>query len=371
MRHVVVIGAGVIGASVALRLAQRGVRVTVLDAGRVGGGTSSTSFAWIGASHPALDPYLDLNVRGVAAWHALAAELGGPAWLALPGCLTWSDDPAEQARLDARVPLLEAAGYAARVLDRAEAAGLEPGVELGRARTACLYPDEGWVDAPAMVEAVLAVAAGLGAIVREDARVIGLLRRSDRVAGVVLASGEEIDADLVVSCCGRWSAGIAALAGRRLSLVDVEQPGSLAVGLLVTTTPAAEGPTRMLYVDDLMLRPAGGGRLLLHCDAHDRRVAWDEATDPPPAPAHDLVDLARGRIPGAATVTVESARIGLRALPADYLPALGWLEDGLYLAVTHSGVTLAPALGALVADELLEGHGTAPLAPFRPQRLLA
>ncbi|MEZ5098515.1 MAG: FAD-dependent oxidoreductase [Thermoleophilia bacterium] len=183
MRHVVVIGAGVIGASTALRLAQRGVRVTVVDAGRVGGGTSATSFAWIGASHPALGPYLDLNVRGVAAWHALAAELGGPPWLSLPGCLTWSDDPAEQSRLGARVPELVAAGYAARVLERAEAQALEPHVDLGRTRTACLYPDEGWVDAPAMARAVLAVAAGLGATVYEDARVTGLLQRGDRVAG--------------------------------------------------------------------------------------------------------------------------------------------------------------------------------------------
>lgn len=370
MRHVVVIGAGVIGASVALRLAQRGVRVTVLDAGRIGGGTSATSFAWIGASHPALDPYLDLNVRGVAAWHALAAELGDPAWLTLPGCLTWSDDPAEQARLDARVPLLQAAGYAARVLDRAEAQALEPDVDLGGARTACLYPDEGWVDAPAMAAAVLAVARGLGATVYEDARVTGLLRRGGRVAGVVLAGGGELAADLVVSCCGRWSAGIAALAGRRLALVGVEEPGSLAVGLLVTTTPTTS-PTRMLYVDDLMLRPGGGGRLLLHCDAHDRRVAHDEPTDPPPAPAHDLLDLARARVPGASDAAVESARIGLRALPADHLPALGWLEEGLYLAVTHSGVTLAAALGPLIADEVLEGHASAPLASFRPDRLLS
>ncbi|MEZ5098514.1 MAG: FAD-dependent oxidoreductase [Thermoleophilia bacterium] len=138
----------------------------------------------------------------------------------------------------------------------------------------------------------------------------------------------------------------------------------------MTTTPVAAGPSRMLYVDDLMLRPADGGRLLLHCDAHDRRVAWDEPTDPPPAPAGDLLDLARRRVPAAVAAQVDEARIGLRALTADYLPALGWLADGLYLAVTHSGVTLAAALGSLIADEVLEGHASEPLAPFRPQRLL-
>jgi glycine/D-amino acid oxidase-like deaminating enzyme len=59
-----------------------------------------------------------------------------------------------------------------------------------------------------------------------------------------------------------------------------------------------------------------------------------------------------------------------RAMPADRLPIVGpvpWL-DGLYVAVTHSGVTVAPALGRLVAREVADGEPDGLLAPFRPGR---
>jgi len=65
--HVVVVGAGAVGAAVALRLAQGGASVTVVDAREPGDGTSSTSFAWIGASAAALRDYRALNVAGVEA----------------------------------------------------------------------------------------------------------------------------------------------------------------------------------------------------------------------------------------------------------------------------------------------------------------
>jgi glycine/D-amino acid oxidase-like deaminating enzyme len=70
--------------------------------------------------------------------------------------------------------------------------------------------------------------------------------------------------------------------------------------------------------------------------------------------------------------SVESAAVGVRPLPADGLPAVGWVRapGGLYVVVTHSGVTLAPLLAELVTREV---HGsTEPLlAPFRPDRFLA
>ncbi len=59
-----------------------------------------------------------------------------------------------------------------------------------------------------------------------------------------------------------------------------------------------------------------------------------------------------------------------RSMPTDRLPILGPLPglDGLYLAVTHSGVTLAPVLGPLVAEEIATGEQGRLLAPFRPGR---
>src|ERR1700730_3835280 len=67
MIKTIVIGAGVMGASVAYRLAQAGAAVTVLEATRVGGGTSGISFAWINAHKKPPKVYHDLNVAGMKA----------------------------------------------------------------------------------------------------------------------------------------------------------------------------------------------------------------------------------------------------------------------------------------------------------------
>ena len=64
------------------------------------------------------------------------------------------------------------------------------------------------------------------------------------------------------------------------------------------------------------------------------------------------------------------AVVGVRALTADLLPAVGWTyaTSGVYVAVTHSGVTLAPVLGELIAAEVAGGADERLLRPFRPTR---
>jgi glycine/D-amino acid oxidase-like deaminating enzyme len=83
-----------------------------------------------------------------------------------------------------------------------------------------------------------------------------------------------------------------------------------------------------------------------------------------------MVAAARRILPALEGVPIESARIGRRAIPADGLPAVGWLPglENSYTVPTHSGVTLAPLLGRLAAGEVL-GEGEAPqLAELRPSR---
>lgn len=94
------------------------------------------------------------------------------------------------------------------------------------------------------------------------------------------------------------------------------------------------------------------------------------ATSPGQRHARALLAQAARFFPLLAAVRVERWWLAWRAMPADRLPIVGplpWLE-GLYLAVSHSGVTLAPILGRLVAREVAEGTPDGLLAPFRPGR---
>jgi glycine/D-amino acid oxidase-like deaminating enzyme len=151
--------------------------------------------------------------------------------------------------------------------------------------------------------------------------------------------------------------------------VSPDAPGSAAVGLLVRTPPVVADVRRVVHPPGLALRPDGGGRLLLHGHAFDSQVAVDMPASLVSAVADQLVETVRPYVRHMEHRPVASAAVGIRPLPVDGVSVAGWVPavEGLYVVVTHSGVTLAPILAALAAKEV---HGaTEPLlAPFRPQR---
>ena len=108
---VVVVGAGSVGANVAYRLAEHGARVTLLEAGAPGGGTSSASFAWLNAFHKTPRPYYALNVASMAEHAMLADDLsafvGYSGWYHATGGLHWQEPPDAQADLRANVERLQ------------------------------------------------------------------------------------------------------------------------------------------------------------------------------------------------------------------------------------------------------------------------
>src|SRR5580692_6381866 len=102
-RRFAVIGAGVVGASVAARLASAGAHVTLLDQDQPGRATSRWSYAWMNSNHKAPRHYHDLNHAGLRAWAGLAAELDGADWYRPAGNLELATSAAGRAELAARV----------------------------------------------------------------------------------------------------------------------------------------------------------------------------------------------------------------------------------------------------------------------------
>src|ERR1700722_8616118 len=116
-RRCVVIGAGVLGASVAARLAAAGMQVTLLEADQPGRATSRWSFAWLNSNNKAPRPYHDLNQAGMRAWAELAPDLDGAAWYRAVGHVELAASEAGQSELAARVERLTEWGYPARLID--------------------------------------------------------------------------------------------------------------------------------------------------------------------------------------------------------------------------------------------------------------
>src|SRR4029077_14168753 len=102
-RRGVVMGAGIVGAAVAARLAAAGQRVTLLDQDQPGRATSRWSFAWLNSNDKAPRPYHDLNHAGMKAWGDLAPALDGDAWYRPAGHVELATTDAGRAELQARV----------------------------------------------------------------------------------------------------------------------------------------------------------------------------------------------------------------------------------------------------------------------------
>ena len=109
---------------------------------------------------------------------------------------------------------------------------------------------------------------------------------------------------------------------------------------------------------------------MLHWSPTDTTLSFDTRLSASMPEARDLVRRARQLLPSIGEVEAEAVRIAIRPIPADHFSAIGPLPrtSGYYLAITHSGVTMSPFLGAVVADEIVHGRQRDELADFRPAR---
>jgi glycine/D-amino acid oxidase-like deaminating enzyme len=357
-----VIGAGVVGAAIAYRLAAGGARVVLVDAGEPGAGTSARSFAWLNGNDKRPAAYGRLNAEGIEAHRRLARGLGEAGWLHQSGNLMFTTgDPAA---LEARVGRLRALEYPAELVALERARGLEPGVDFSGATAVAWFPGEAWAHGPTLVATLVEAARARGARLLARSPATALKTRRDGVT--VVAGGERIAADLAVIAAGRFSDRVAGLAGVGLPLAPT-------CGLLAVTAPVADGPGRIVHAPGVHLRPEPGGRLLLQDDETDRTVGPDSPDDPALPGCALLLERARRRVPALRDARVEAARVGIRPMPRDGYPVVGPVPFAprVYIAVTHSGMTLGPLLGELVADELLSGAPAAVLADYRPARCVA
>ena len=364
-RRVVVIGAGILGASVAARLTAAGLRVTLLDQDQPGRATSRWSFAWINSNDKGPRPYHDLNHAGMRAWAELAPDLDGHAWYRPSGHVELATSGA--AELESRVRRLTEWGYPARLVSPAEASELEPALRLP-ALGAAFFPDEGYILTGPLIARLVGYAESRGADVRtgEPGRVTGLDTSPDVSPRVRTAAGAGLEADEVICCAGRWTPDLAAV-----PLVPWRTSGSAAPGLVVRVGPVAPpGPVRLVHTPDLALRPHPGG--LLHLEAEDAAAAVDLYTPEPELRrwGDELLHRARRTVRGLDDARVVELKVCARPLPLDGQSIVGRLPgaQGLYVAVTHSGVTLAAHLSRLISADLTTGIPPAELTPYTPAR---
>ena len=370
-RHVVVVGAGIIGASIALQLTRRSIAVTVLDRTEPGSGASSHSFAWINATGKSPDSYHAFNRRSMELWGRFARELEEDVGLTWGGYLQWESTPEGAAILRARTAELQSWGYPCRMIEEREIHDLEPEIVTGPVVAAALNEVDGHVDPQRVVDACLLRATEAGAIVQRNCPATGLIKveNSDGetlVEGVQTAIGE-IPCDVVVLAAGVETTALAEMAG-------ISMPQEYSPGVVVRTDPQPP----LLRTVSVLYAPQVDSR---HTEIHLRQMAdgviqIGEGTqeslsrDDSQGHANDLLARATKFLPALAGAKAFPVPVGVRPMPRDGFPVIGFPNSApnLYIALMHSGVTLAPLTAELAVMEIVDGVRVEELGPYRPDR---
>jgi glycine/D-amino acid oxidase-like deaminating enzyme len=371
-RRVVVAGAGIIGASIAYHLAEAGAEVTVIDRAGPATHASRASFAWINATWSKQPrAYHALNQSGVARWKLLQPRLRLPVrW---SGSLEGISGTGEANEFGARVAEQVAWGENTRFLSRADLAELEPNVDFSTLSQAIYSANDGATDPVASTKAFLAAATALGARVHYPCELTGVSLAGNRLTSVQTSCGD-IEADRLVLATG-------AAAGAAKRFADWEVPLRDAPGMTAITAPMPPLIQRVLWMPGVHMHQRDDGRIVLGeedgpppGEAHAARLAGH----PNDFPAREIAlqhaermrAAAQRYLPDFTAVTFENAYVCWRPMSLDGFPVLGAspTRPDVYIAVTHSGVTLAPVIGQQVAGEIIEGATVAALATFRPDR---
>ena len=363
--NVVVIGAGIIGCSVAYHLAEAGCSVKVVDSKGVAGGATRASFAWLNSNAKQPRNYHDLNVAGMHEHKRFARKSQRAPWFHPSGNFEWSATEEGEAELEAKVNRLRDWRYAAGWVTVEELERWEPDVSLARTRKMKIahYPEEAWVDARRLAFVLLRRATRMGATINACREVVWMdAEGDDRIACVVTNTDERFDADFIIVCAGPATERVVSLAGGSLPMRN-------RAGLVALSAPVAIGLRSILHAPNVSIRPDKGGRVLMYSRALD--VPKGGTLSDALRAGGRVLAAAADVVPALRHSRIENTRMGVRPIPQDGLPVVGLLPglQNLYVAVTHSGVTLALILGRLIALEVALHRPQPVLAPFRPERL--
>lgn len=336
---VTIVGAGLIGVSIAMELRDRGLQVLVLDRGQPGREASSAAAGMLAASDPETPPALRLLVEE-------SAQLFPDYVRRIEGLSGISADFRRQGAID--IAGHSPAPKAYRKLLSEDLAQLEPGLQPGELPAFFVVEDS--VDPALLMQSALVAAERSGIEVRGQTEVLGI--RAQRDGGEVVTPFGRFVAGAVVDCRGAWSGvPVRPRKGQALYL----QPLS------------GKGLEHVLRAPGVYLVPRSSGRIFAGATVED--VGFDKTVEP--ATIAGMHATAVRWLPQLAEASVIESWAGLRPGTPDNLPILGQAEAGqLFIATGHfrNGILLAPVTAHIMADLITGEPAPYDIAGFSPLR---
>jgi len=366
---VIVVGAGVQGASVAFHLARRGARVLVLERATIAAGATGRS-------------------SGFVRMHYDLESESRLAWASFPYFRDWSDIvgagdcgfvrtgylqlvPASLAEnLRANVAMQRRVGIETREVGPADVARLVPGAMTDDITVAAYEAGSGYADPSGTAAGFLAAARRSGARVIQGCRVDAVLVEGQAVVGVETDRGR-FAAPVVVDVAGAWAPELARTVGLDVPVEAWRHPTAY-FGL--PDGRGADFPIVIDEINEVYFRPEGRETMLVGLESGNELGGSPDrplGTLHPPA-LEEMVTRVCARVPWMTEGTLRTAHGGQDGITPDQRAILGSAgPDGFFLACGFSGTGFktAPAVGACLAELILDGRATTvDIAPYSLDR---
>jgi len=363
----IVIGAGVVGVSVAFHLAERGLKPVILERREI-------AFGATGRSSGLVRMHYDLEADARLAWVSFQyfrnwhERVGGECGFTRTGFL--NIEPAEHVEhMRANVEMHRRIGIPADVISAADVKKMVPAFRTDDFEYAAFEPESGYADPVLTANSFLAAARACGATYVQDCEVSGIRLSGGKVVGVHTARGR-FSAPVVVNAAGPWAAHIAGMAGVQIPITTwthdvahVRRPPG------VDVHPAVIDSSLSMY-----FRPDTGGLTLVALEDHNR---LGEAPDAELGyAAKDFIErtverICR-RIPAMEAGSLHSTHVGRDGLTPDQRAVIGAFgPPGFYHATGFSGTGFktAPAVGLCLSELIVDGAArTVDISGYDPGR---
>ena len=299
-------------------------------------------------------------------WYRLAYELDADIGIHYGGEMRWENRKERAVQLQSRIQQLQTWGYPCRLITRDEMLALEPRLCPGDVEAASHSEADIHVETDTFISVCLERAREFGVVVKTETNVTNFVKHNGKIAAVQTADAE-FSCDVVVLASGVQTTELA-------SLVGVHLPQQRSPGIVIKTTPCAtilrnvaiiHAPPSDENHQHLHLRQLTDGTLRIGQGTQEG-INRDDSQDH----ADTLLTRAKTYLPAIGDIHAIPTPVGYRPMPLDGFPVLGFTETvpNLYIALMHSGVTLAPLVGEMATLEIVDGVAVDWFAPYRLER---
>ena len=352
---VVIVGGGVIGASIAYHLSRRGVReVVVLERDRLGSGSTTRNAGGVRLQF-STEINVRLSQRSLPHWERFADEMGVDPDFHQVGYLFLITTDRDEAAFERSLELWRRLDVPARRLTRDDVRAIFPELRADDVRFATFCPKDGYLDPSSLLSGYVARAREAGVRFLEDEAATAIVRGSGRVTGV-RTTRREIACETVVNAAGPWAGQVGSLAGLDLPITPLRRQ------VFVTDpVPGIEHdfPLTVEMASSFYFHRESGGVLMGMADPADK-PGFDDSVNWDFLPT--IVERALDRMPPLERANVKTGWAGFYEDTPDKHPIIGPVKDltGFICAAGFSGHGLmhAPAAGEVVAELVVDGRTT-------------